>query len=85
MFTNRKLLTFLSTLFIVVVMATFLAFENTGRLKIKGSISDPDGKPLGDVKVTLKEFDKVISATTTTGGGKFSIEVEYQQKQTIHF
>jgi hypothetical protein len=85
MFTNRKLLTFLSTLFIVVVMATFLAFENTGRLKIKGSISDPDGKPLGDVKVTLKEFDKVISTTTTTGGGKFSIEVEYQQKQTIHF
>jgi len=85
MFNNRKLFTLVSSVLFVVFFATIFAFENTGRLKVKGSLSSPDGKPLGDVKVTLKEFDKVIASTNTTGGGKFNIEVEYQQKQTLHF
>ncbi len=82
---NRLLFAAFSILSFVALFFVFQAFENTGRLKIRGKLVDPKGRPLSEVVVELKEFNKVISSTTTTGGGKFSVEVEYQKKQTLHF
>lgn len=82
---NRKIFTLLLGMCCIALLPLFFAFENSGRLKIKGKIADEAGKPLTEVDVVLKEFNKVVSSTTTSATGKFTVEIEYQKKQTLHF
>lgn len=83
--TSVLLKSFLLFVSAVVLIGLLTGYENTGRLKIKGRVADAQGKNLKDVKVTLKEFGKELSSTTTNAQGKFTLEAEYQKKLTLHF
>lgn len=69
-----------------MVSVLLSSYENEGKLKIKGVVKDPDGEFIDEeITVTLKEFGKEVSKTSTNAVGKFSLEVDYQKTQTLHF